>query len=228
MGLGLLLVLAAACNRSDAPQPAADEPADVSSPNDGQFPASAESGVADPANDAKAVPAGEPAAEPSDTSAPPPADPASGPGIDVAADAPAQEPPAAAEPPPPTPASLLKEVRSGKTSDQRAKAALAEAEAAGAKPQDLAKAAIARGQALYGAPDRAAVFFQWAAEKDPKNAAATFALAKQAAVIGDIPATKQYLQQTHERGGSDLLQQIDFDPTWEIVKDDPDVRKLLQ
>lgn len=122
---------------------------------------------------------------------------------------------------------LLAEVRSKKTTDERALEALAEAKEAGAGILDLAKAANARGEALYASPERATKFFEWSAEQAPKYPVPVFNLAKQAAVKGDVDEVKKYLVQVHERGGHKLLSQIEFDPMWEIVKDDPDVRKLL-
>ena len=123
---------------------------------------------------------------------------------------------------------LLKEVKSKRTKDDRALAALDEAEKAGATPNDLAKAANARGLALHASPDRARKFFDWAAEKDPKYADPMFNIAKQYAMLGDVPMVKEFLTKTRERGGKKLLRQIEFDPMWEIVKDDPEVRKLLK
>lgn len=123
---------------------------------------------------------------------------------------------------------LLKEAKSKRTKDDRALAALAEAEKAGATPTDLAKAANARGLALHASPERAKTFFEWAAEKDPKYADPVFNIAKQFAMLGDVPMVKEYLTKTRERGGKRLLRQIEFDPMWEIVKDDPEVRKLLK
>jgi hypothetical protein len=130
----------------------------------------------------------------------------------------------AGEPAPPDPATLLTEVKNKKTKDDRAMAALAEAETAGAKPKDLAKAAKARGDALHDAPERAKPFYEWASEKDPKSPDAAFALAKQAVNVGEIEEAKKHLQVVHERKGKKLLQQLAFDPMWEIVKDDPDVK----
>ena len=63
------------------------------------------------------------------------------------------------------------------------------------------------------------------AEAAPAKAAAS---AKQAATTGEVETTRDYLKQVKERGGKKLLSQIDFDPMWEIVKDDPEVRKLLE
>ena len=123
---------------------------------------------------------------------------------------------------------LLKEIKSKKTKDERAKAAVAEAEAGGAEPAALAKALVARGEALYADPERAKVFFELANEKDPKGPDAAFNLAKQAALVGDVDEAKKWLTVVHERKGKKLLKKIDFDPMWEIVKDDPDVRAMLK
>jgi hypothetical protein len=126
------------------------------------------------------------------------------------------------------PAPLLEEVKAKKTKDERAMAALAEAEAAGAEARELAKVANARGEKLFEHPERAKAFFEWAAEKDPKFPEPAFNLAKQAAIQGDVDLAKEWLVKTKERGGKKLLKQIGFDPMWEIVKDDPDVRKLYE
>lgn len=125
-------------------------------------------------------------------------------------------------------AALIKEARTTKTTDERAVAALAEAETAGATVKELARAAKARGDYLYKSPDRAQVFYEWSAAKDENYADPVFALAKQKAVTGDVEDVVKLLKQVSERkGGKKLLEQLDFDPTWDIVKDDPDVRALL-
>ncbi len=125
-------------------------------------------------------------------------------------------------------AALIKEARTTKTTDERAIAALAEAEEAGATIKVLARAAKARADYLYKDPDRAKVFYEWSAAKDEDYAEPVFALAKQKAVTGDVEDVVKLLKQVSERkGGKELLEQIDFDPTWDIVKDDPDVRALL-
>lgn len=139
-----------------------------------------------------------------------------------AAEASAGEEPAA------DPKALLDEAKKKKTSDERAMEALTEAEAAGAKPLELAKAANARGEALHADPERAAKFYQWAADKDPKYPVPVFNLAKQAAVKGEVDEVKKHLTEVKARGGKKLLGQIEFDPMWEIVKDDPAVRALLE
>ncbi len=125
-------------------------------------------------------------------------------------------------------ASLIKEARTTKTTDERAVEALAEAEAAGATVKELARAAKARGDYLYKSPDRAQVFYEWSAAKDEEYPDPVFALAKQKAVTGEVEEVVKLLKQVAERkGGKKLLEQIDFDPTWDIVKEDPDVRALL-
>lgn len=125
-------------------------------------------------------------------------------------------------------AALIKEARTTKTTDERALEALAEAETAGATAKELARAAKARGDYLYKDPDRAKVFYEWSAAKDEDYPDPVFALAKQKAVTGDVDDVVKLLKQVSERkGGKKLLEQIDFDPTWDIVKDDPEVRALL-
>lgn len=123
---------------------------------------------------------------------------------------------------------LLKEIKNKRTKDARAQAAVAEAVAAGADPAALAKALNSRGEALFADPDRAKVFFELANETDPKATAPAFNLAKQAAVVGELDEAKKWLTVVRERKGKKLLKQIDFDPMWEILKDDPDVRALLK
>lgn len=186
---------------ADGGAPAAEggEAADAESGNGGEAGASAEGGDP-PADDEK-----EPAAEGGEV---PAAEGGAAAGKDSAA--------------------LIKEARTTKTTDERAVAALAEAETAGATVKELARAAKARGDYLYKSPDRAQVFYEWSAAKDENYADPVFALAKQKAVTGDVEDVVKLLKQVSERkGGKKLLEQLDFDPTWDIVKDDPDVRALL-
>jgi len=122
---------------------------------------------------------------------------------------------------------LLKEVTRSKTTDPRALEALAQAEAGGATPREVAKAAYDRGKVLHTSPERAAAFFEWAAQKDPKYADPLFALAQQSVVTGDVDVTIERLKEVKARRGERLLQQIEFDPMWEIVRDDPAVRALF-
>lgn len=133
----------------------------------------------------------------------------------------------AGETPTADPKVLLKEAQNPKTKDNRAMQALAEAEQAGAPAKDLSRAAFARGKKLHADPERAATFFRWAAEKDPKYPDPMFELARIAVVQGDVDETKKLLKQVADRKGKKLLQQLEFDPTWEIIKDDPEVRTLL-
>jgi hypothetical protein len=182
--------------------------------------ASADGGVAPPPNGAgDAGGAGGPPSP--DTAGAPPA--TSGAADDTAGDDTAGSTGAAVDVP-----ALLKEIKSKKTKDARVEAAVAEAEAGGAEPADLAKALNARGEALHAEPDRAKPFFELANDKDPKSPNAAFNLAKQAAIVGEIDEAKKWLTIVHERKGKKLLKQIDFDPMWEILKDDPDVRAMLK
>ncbi len=123
---------------------------------------------------------------------------------------------------------LLGEVAAKKTKDERALEALEQAKGLEAKPRDLAKAANKRGEKLLVDPDRATKFFEWAQEVDPKYPNATFNLAKLAANTGDIPRVKELLAEVKKRGGKKLLQQIEFDPSFALVADDPEVLALLK
>jgi hypothetical protein len=125
---------------------------------------------------------------------------------------------------------LLADAKSKKTSDAKAKKALEDAEAAGATVRELAEASNERGVALLGSgePERATAAFEWARDKDPTYPDASFNLAKQTAMAGEIPETVKHLQEVHKRGGKKLLKQVGFDPTFEIVKDDPDVQKIIK
>jgi len=125
---------------------------------------------------------------------------------------------------------LLTDAKSKKTSDAKAKKALEEAEAAGATVRELAEASNERGVALLGSgePERATAAFEWARDKDPTYPDPSFNLAKQTAMAGEIPETVKHLQEVHKRGGKKLLKQVGFDPTFEIVKDDPEVAKIIK
>jgi hypothetical protein len=217
--LTLALVGAVACGRGEAPKVAGGEtgPAKVAAP---ASPAAVERAAPVVATGAEGTPS---------TAAQDPGDGTAGeaPAADEEPSAPGSTATVAAEEEDPVPG-LLAEVKRKRTKDERALVALEEAEQAGASPKDLARAAQARGRTLYAAPERARRFFEWAAEKDPKYADPLFFIAKQYAMTGDVPMIKEYLAKVHERGGRKLLTQIEFDPTWEIVKDDPDVRALLK
>lgn len=127
-------------------------------------------------------------------------------------------------------AKLLGEVKTKKTSDTRAKKALEEAEAAGATLRELAEASNARGEALMGAgeADRATAAFVWARDKDTTYPDPSFNLARLTVNAGDVAETVAHLKEVHKRGGKKLLKQVGFDPSFEIVKDDPEVSKLIK
>lgn len=144
---------------------------------------------------------------------------------------------AGATPPPVDPAvaaadkaKLLTEIKAKKTSDARAKKALEEAEAGGATARELAEASNARGEALVGAGEfeRATAAFVWARDKDTTYPNPSFNLAKQTVLAGDVPETVAHLKEVHKRGGKTLLKQVGFDPSFEIVKDDPEVAKIIK
>jgi hypothetical protein len=127
-------------------------------------------------------------------------------------------------------AKVLAEVKAKKTSDARAKKALEEAEAAGATVRELAEASNARGVALLGAgeAERATAAFEWARDKDTTYPDPSFNLAKQTANAGEVPETVKHLKEVSKRGGKALLKQASFDPTFEIVKDDPELKSILK
>jgi hypothetical protein len=137
---------------------------------------------------------------------------------------------AGATPPPVDTAKLITEIKAKKTNDTRAKKALEEAEAGGATVRELAEASNARGEMLLGAgePDRAKVAFEWARDKDTTYPEPSFNLAKQSVLAGDVAETVTHLKEVHKRGGKKLLKQVGFDPTFEIVKDDPEVAKIIK
>jgi colicin import membrane protein len=124
---------------------------------------------------------------------------------------------------------LLDEIKNKRTKDKRADEALTEAEAAGAELKVLAKAAMSRGDKLLGKDQaRAKKYYEWARDKDPKFADPVFALAKMTVVTGDTGATITLLEEVKKRGGRKLLQQVGYDPLFEVVKDDPKVQSLIR
>ena len=125
-------------------------------------------------------------------------------------------------------ASLLKQVRSTKTSDIKAKAALETAKKAQAKPADLVAASVARAEQLLGTPDRAVVFLDWAEAQGTKSAEVPFTLAKLAAMAGEVSDCKTQLQAVKDRGGKALLKKVGFDPIFNVVADDPEIRMLIK
>jgi hypothetical protein len=203
------------------PTPSDTAPSDTA-PSD-TAPSESKTSVGDDAKTPPAAEAGEPTDAKADTGGAADA-PAAEAGVEAGSGSAAEDTGDA----PADPEALLKEAKLKKTKDERALEALTQAETAGAKVRDLAKAANARGLALYATPERAKPFFEWALAKDPKYADPAFNLAKQAVVLGEVEETRKWLTETKARGGKKLVQQVDFDPMWEIVKDDPDVRALLE
>ncbi len=70
--------------------------------------------------------------------------------------------------------------------------------------------------------------FEWARDKDTTYPDASFNLAKQTANAGEVPETVAHLKEVHKRGGKTLLKQVGYDPTFEIVKDDPEISKIVK
>ena len=89
---------------------------------------------------------------------------------------------------------------------------------------------VEEAEALMGAekPEQATAAFEWARDKDPTYPDASFNLAKQTALAGEIPETVKHLQEVHKRGGKKLLKQVSYDPVFEAVKDDPEVQKIAK
>lgn len=128
----------------------------------------------------------------------------------------------------PDSAALLKELKKKRTKDARVTEIIAQLEAAEVETIELAKALTARGKALHATPERAKAMFELALEKDAQYPDPAFELAKQAAVLGELDEAKKWLGIVRDRKGKKLLKQIEFDPMWEILKDDPDVRAMLK
>lgn len=92
----------------------------------------------------------------------------------------------------------------------------------------LSRAALLRAKKLHGEPERADRLLRWVVEHDKRNGEAPFLIAKAAALQGDVPTVIEWLTMSKERGGKKYIQQVEFDPMWEIVKDAPEVRALLK
>ena len=99
---------------------------------------------------------------------------------------------------------------------------------AGASGRRVAQSANRRGERLYSAPDRATKFFEWANRMDKRYAEPSFNLAKIAANQGELAQAKVHLREVAARRGHKLLQTIEFDPTFAVLADDPDIRQLWQ
>lgn len=228
--LALATAALAACNTPSPEGAKKDAPADtkVTAPADAKSPAPpVDAKTPAPTPDATKTADTAPA-NPADSAGAPPADSAGGDAKaadSAGGDAKAADPAAAGAG---DKAKLLDEAKAKKTSDARAKKALEEAEKAGATVREVAEAANARGEALFDDGERAAAFFTWARDKDTTYPDPVWNLAKQTVNSGEIPATVELLKEVHKRGGKKLLKQIGFDPSFEIVKDDPEVQKLLK
>lgn len=139
------------------------------------------------------------------------------------------------EPTPPEPvavdpAPLLEQAKSLDIDDEAAKQALADAIAAGAAKVDAAKAANARGEALMakGESDRAAAFFEWAADTHSLLSEPVYNLATLAAYAGDLEVAKEHLQELQKRGNKKLMKKVGVDPAFAPLHDDPDIRKIYE
>jgi hypothetical protein len=122
----------------------------------------------------------------------------------------------------------MAEIADKKTPDERALAALGEAQALGGDLKALLKAADKKADKLASDPERASKFLEWARTADPKAAAPVFELAKIAANAGDIERVRLLLTEVKARKGKKLLATVEFDPTFALVADDPDVQALLR
>lgn len=125
---------------------------------------------------------------------------------------------------------LLEQAKNLDTDDDAAKKALADAVAAGAAKLDAAKIANERGEALMadGEGERAAVFFQWAADTHKIFAKPIYNLATLAAYAGDLEIAKEHLQELAKRGNKKLMKKVGVDPAFALLADDPEVRKIYE
>ena len=125
---------------------------------------------------------------------------------------------------------LFEQAKSLDTGDDEAKKALADAIAAGATKIDAAKIANERGEALMadGEGERAAVFFQWAADTHKLYADPIYNLATLAAYAGDLDIAKEHLQELQKRGNKKLMKKVGVDPAFALLVDDPEVRKIYE
>jgi hypothetical protein len=125
---------------------------------------------------------------------------------------------------------LFEQAKSLDTDDEAAKKALADAIAAGGTKIDAAKIAYARGEALMsdGEGERAAIFYQWAADTHKLYAEPIYKLATLAAYAGDLEIAKEHLQELQKRGNKKLMKKVGVDPAFAPLHDDPDVRKIYE
>lgn len=137
---------------------------------------------------------------------------------------------AGAEPAEDVAAGLFEQAKSLDTDDAAAKKALTDAIAAGGSKLDAAKAANARGEALMaaGEGERAAGFFQWAADTHSLLAEPVYNLATLAAYAGDLDIAKEHLQELKKRGNKKLMKKVGIDPAFALLHDDPEVREIYE
>ena len=128
----------------------------------------------------------------------------------------------------PTP--MLEQAKSLDTDDEAAKKALTDAIAAGAAKIEAAKIANARGEALMadGEAERAAAFFQWAADTHTLLSEPVYNLATLAAYAGDLEVAKEHLQELQKRGNKKLMKKVGVEPAFTPLLDDPDVKKIYE
>ncbi|MFO7563899.1 MAG: hypothetical protein R6X02_14730 [Enhygromyxa sp.] len=125
---------------------------------------------------------------------------------------------------------LFEQAKSLDTDDAAAKQALADAIAAGGSKIDAAKAGYARGEALMsaGEAERAAAFYEWAADTHKLYADPVYKLATLAAYAGDLEIAKEHLQELQKRGNKKLMKKVGVDPAFAPLHDDPEVRKIYE
>jgi hypothetical protein len=128
------------------------------------------------------------------------------------------------------PEDLLAQAKNLDTDDEAAKKALEDAIAAGGAKIDAAKAANERGKSLMadGESERAAAFFQWAADTHKLLAEPVYNLATLAAYAGDLDVAKEHLAELQKRGDKKLMKKVGVDPAFAPLADDPDVRKIYE
>ncbi|HLT36951.1 MAG TPA: hypothetical protein VK034_11720 [Enhygromyxa sp.] len=125
---------------------------------------------------------------------------------------------------------LFEQAKNLDTDDDAAKKALADAIAAGGPKIDAAKIAYERGDKLMadGEAERAAIFYQWAADTHKLYAEPVYKLATLAAYAGDLEIAKEHLAELQKRGNKKLMKKVGVDPAFAPLHDDPDVRKIYE
>ena len=136
---------------------------------------------------------------------------------------------------------LLETIASTRKPTAEAKKAFEEAKALEVEPRLLAEATLKRGKLLIrragqisdenraqSTMDAAMEFYELARGADPEFPDPSFELAKVAATRGEIDRAKELLLEVKERGGKKLLRNLEIDPTFALLIDDPQVQKLYQ